>query len=154
MEYDKYAYEPFAVTVDLAVLTVAEGALHALLVERGQEPYAGHWALPGGFVHPDESAETAARRELAEETGLADVSGLHLEQLRTYSEPGRDPRMRVVSVAFAALLPDPPQTPSGVPPSRSAPAARRQRRGRGPLGAVRQGGTARLRPQPHPGRRP
>ncbi|MDQ1071769.1 NUDIX hydrolase [Streptomyces canus] len=108
MDYDKYAYEPFAVTVDLAVLTVAEGALHALLVERGQEPYAGHWALPGGFVHPDESAEAAARRELAEETGLSDVSGPHLEQLRTYSEPDRDPRMRVVSVAFAALLPDPP----------------------------------------------
>ncbi|MEU6353915.1 NUDIX domain-containing protein [Streptomyces sp. NPDC047072] len=112
MTYDKYAHEPFAVTVDLAVLTVTEGALHVLLVERGHEPYAGHWALPGGFLHPDESAETAARRELAEETGLADVSGLHLEQLRTYSEPGRDPRMRVVSVAFAALLPDPPE-PSG-----------------------------------------
>ena len=111
--YDKYAYEPFAVTVDLAVLTVTEGALHVLLVERGQEPYAGHWALPGGFVQPDESAETAARRELAEETGLSDVSGLHLEQLRTYSEPDRDPRMRVVSVAFAALLPDPPEPRGG-----------------------------------------
>ncbi|MEU6376130.1 NUDIX domain-containing protein [Streptomyces sp. NPDC046909] len=112
-KYDKHAYEPFAVTVDLAVLTVAEGALHVLLVERGQEPYTGHWALPGGFVRPDESAETAARRELAEETGLSDVSGLHLEQLRTYSEPDRDPRMRVVSVAFAALLPDPPQPHGG-----------------------------------------
>ncbi|MER6185348.1 NUDIX domain-containing protein [Streptomyces sp. NPDC001652] len=111
--YDKHAYEPFAVTVDLAVLTVTEGALHVLLVERGQEPYAGHWALPGGFVQPDESAETAARRELAEETGLSDVSGLHLEQLRTYSEPDRDPRMRVVSVAFAALLPDPPEPRGG-----------------------------------------
>ncbi len=84
-----------------------------LLVERGQEPYAGRWALPGGFLLPDESAETAARRELAEETGLADVTGLHLEQLRTYSEPGRDPRMRVVSVAFAALLPDPPEPHAG-----------------------------------------
>ncbi|MDQ1044264.1 NUDIX domain-containing protein [Streptomyces sp. V4I2] len=111
--YDKYAYEPFAVTVDLAVLTLRAGALHVLLVERGQEPYAGHWALPGGFVQPDESAETAARRELAEETGLADVSGLHLEQLWTYSEPDRDPRMRVVSVAFAALLPDPPEPHGG-----------------------------------------
>ena len=112
-DYDKHAYEPFAVTVDLAVLTLREGALHALLVERGQEPYAGHWALPGGFVLPDESAETAARRELAEETGLFDVSGLHLEQLRTYSEPGRDPRMRDVSVAFAALLPDAPEPHGG-----------------------------------------
>lgn len=111
--YDKYAFEPFAVTVDLAVFTVQNGGLRVLLVERGQEPYAGKWALPGGFVLPDESAETAARRELAEETGLSDVSGLHLEQLRTYSEPGRDPRMRVVSVAFTALLPDPPEPHGG-----------------------------------------
>ncbi|WP_328367286.1 NUDIX hydrolase [Streptomyces sp. NBC_00445] len=111
--YDKYAHEPFAVTVDLAVLTLRAGAFHVLLVEREQEPYAGQWALPGGFVQPDESAETAARRELAEETGLLDVSGLHLEQLRTYSEPDRDPRMRVVSVAFAALLPNAPEAHAG-----------------------------------------
>ncbi|MEU6104302.1 NUDIX hydrolase [Streptomyces flaveolus] len=111
--YDKHAFEPFAVTVDLAVLTLRAGALHVLLVERGQEPYAGRWALPGGFLLPEESAELAARRELAEETGLADVTGLHLEQLRTYSEPGRDPRMRVVSVAFTALLPDPPEPHAG-----------------------------------------
>lgn len=104
--YDKYAFEPFAVTVDLAVLTVRAGELEVLLVERGQEPYAGRWALPGGFVLPKESAETAARRVLAVETGIPDLSRLHLEQLRTYSEPDRDPRMRVVSVAFAALLPD------------------------------------------------
>ncbi|MFE0790504.1 NUDIX domain-containing protein [Streptomyces mutabilis] len=111
--YDRHAFEPFAVTVDLAVLTLRADALHVLLVERGQEPYAGRWALPGGFLLPEESAETAARRELAEETGLADVTGLHLEQLRTYSEPDRDPRMRVVSVAFAALLPDPPEPHGG-----------------------------------------
>ncbi|KAB1977498.1 NUDIX hydrolase [Streptomyces triticiradicis] len=111
--YDKYAFEPFAVTVDLAVLTVRAGALQVLLVERGTQPYAGRWALPGGFVLPHESAEEAARRELAEETGLSDLTGLHLEQLRTYSEPGRDPRMRVVSVAFAALLSDPPEPHGG-----------------------------------------
>ncbi|MGY1501925.1 NUDIX hydrolase [Streptomyces sp. QTS52] len=111
--YDKHAFEPFGVTVDLAVLTLRAGALHVLLVERGHEPYAGRWALPGGFVLPDESAENAARRELAEETGLSDVSGLRLEQLRTYSEPDRDPRMRVVSVAFAALLPHAPEPHGG-----------------------------------------
>ncbi|MFD4135106.1 NUDIX domain-containing protein [Streptomyces goshikiensis] len=109
--YDPHAFEPFAVTVDLAVLTVRAGALHVLLIRRGQEPYAGTWALPGGFVLPRESAETAARRELAEETGLAPgvVAALHLEQLRTYSDPDRDPRMRVVSVAFTALVPDMPE---------------------------------------------
>ncbi|MGW1023224.1 NUDIX hydrolase [Streptomyces sp. NPDC002577] len=129
--YDKHAFEPFAVTVDLAVFTVRAGELQVLLVERGQDPYAGCWALPGGFVLPHESAETAARRELAEETGLADVSGLHLEQLRTYSEPGRDPRMRVVSVAYAALVPDVPEPRGGgdaaqarwVPYSKSGPLA-------------------------------
>lgn len=109
--YDPSAFEPFAVTVDLAVFTVRGGLLHVLLIRRGQEPYEGAWALPGGFVLPRESAETAARRELAEETGLSRdvVAALHLEQLRTYSEPGRDPRMRVVSVAFTALVPDMPE---------------------------------------------
>ncbi|MFJ2823785.1 NUDIX hydrolase [Streptomyces toxytricini] len=110
-DYDPRAFEPFAVTVDLAVFTVRSGALNVLLIRRGQDPYAGAWALPGGFVLPRESAEQAARRELAEETGLPGpvVAALHLEQLRTYSEPDRDPRMRVVSVAFTALVPDMPE---------------------------------------------
>ncbi|MGW2849964.1 NUDIX domain-containing protein, partial [Streptomyces sp. NPDC001274] len=79
--YDPRAFEPFAVTVDLAVFTVRGGRLHVLLVERGEEPYQGQWALPGGFVLPRESAGTAARRELAEETGLTEdaVSAFHLE---------------------------------------------------------------------------
>ncbi|MET8417964.1 NUDIX hydrolase [Streptomyces sp. NPDC005134] len=113
--YDPYAFEPFAVTVDLAVFTVRDGRLHVLLVERGEDPYKGHWALPGGFVLPRESAEDAARRELAEETGLteATASALHLEQLRTYSDPDRDPRMRVVSVAYTALIPDLPEPRGG-----------------------------------------
>ncbi|MFE7468166.1 NUDIX domain-containing protein [Streptomyces sp. NPDC057499] len=113
--YDPRAFEPFAVTVDLAVFTVRGSRLHVLLVERGEEPYKGCWALPGGFVLPRESAESAARRELAEETGLTEnaVSAFHLEQLRTYSEPDRDPRMRVVSVAYAALVPDLPEPRGG-----------------------------------------
>jgi 8-oxo-dGTP diphosphatase len=113
--YDPGAFAPFAVTVDLAVFTVREGQLHVLLVERGEEPYKGAWALPGGFVRPRESTELAARRELAEETGLSEetVADLHLEQLRTYSDPDRDPRMRVVSVAYTALLPDLPEPRGG-----------------------------------------
>jgi len=111
--YDRHAFEPFAVTVDLAVFTLRSERLHILLVERGETPHAGRWALPGGFLRPDESAEEAARRELAEETGLADVAGLHLEQVHTYSDPGRDPRMRVVSVAYAALIPDAPEAVAG-----------------------------------------
>ncbi|GGZ53593.1 NUDIX hydrolase [Streptomyces inusitatus] len=113
--YDPRAFPPFAVTVDLAVLTVRAARLHVLLVRRGEAPHRGAWALPGGFVRPDESAGAAARRELAEETGLSGstVRHLHLEQLRTYSEPDRDPRMRVVSVAYAALLPDLPEPRGG-----------------------------------------
>ncbi|MFE3328400.1 NUDIX domain-containing protein [Streptomyces sp. NPDC059176] len=113
--YDPHAFPPFAVTVDLAVFTVRDGELQVLLIERGQEPYKGDLALPGGFILPGESAGQAARRELAEETGLAadTAAALHLEQLRTYSDPDRDPRMRVVSVAYAALVPDLPEPQGG-----------------------------------------
>lgn len=93
-----------SVTVDLVVLTIRDRALHVLLVERGIEPYAGAWALPGGFVLADEDLDAAAHRELAEETGVG--SRLHLEQLRTYGAPGRDPRGHVVTVAWLALAPD------------------------------------------------
>ncbi|PZU46635.1 MAG: NUDIX hydrolase [Microbacterium sp.] len=94
----------FAVAADLVVLTIRGRALHVLLVERGIEPHAGMWALPGGFVLDDEDPEETAYRELAEETGVN--SGVHLEQVRTYGAPGRDPRGRVVSVAWLALAPD------------------------------------------------
>jgi 8-oxo-dGTP diphosphatase len=105
-------YPPFAVAVDLAIFTIREGALSALLVERGEDPFAGSWALPGGFVKPDEDAETAAWRELHEETGVERFAG-HLEQLQTYSAPDRDPRMRVVSVAHVAFAPDLPKPEAG-----------------------------------------
>lgn len=107
--YDPHAFPPFAVTVDIVVLTVDDG-LSVLLIERGAEPFAGSLALPGGFVLPDESTDVAARRELLEETGVAeaDLAGVHLEQLATFSEPDRDPRMRVVSVAYLALSPAKP----------------------------------------------
>jgi 8-oxo-dGTP diphosphatase len=110
--YDPSGFPPFAVTVDLAVFTIRAGMLAVLLVQRLEHPYRGYWALPGGFVRADESAEAAARRELAEETG-ADTFRGHLEQVRTYSDPGRDPRMRVVSVAHVALAPGLPDPVAG-----------------------------------------
>lgn len=101
----------FAVTVDLVVLTLRDGVFSVLLVERGVEPFAGRLALPGGFVRPEEDLESAAYRELEEETGIEPTSVRGLEQLRTYGHPGRDPRPeRVVSVAWIVLgadLPDP-----------------------------------------------
>ena len=108
--YSPSDFPPFAVTVDLVVLTVRSDALCALLVRRGEAPFRGKWALPGGFVQVAESVDAAAARELVEETG---VSGLHLEQLATYGEPRRDPRMRVVSVAYLALAPDLPVPVAG-----------------------------------------
>ena len=92
----------YAVTVDLVVLTIRDNRLCALLVERGLPPYQGQWALPGGFVLPDEDLMAAAVRELSEETGITG----HLEQIATYGTPDRDPRGRVVTVAYLALIPD------------------------------------------------
>jgi len=100
-----------AVTVDIALLTIRDEVLSILLVERAAPPFQGAWALPGGFVEPDEDLDAAARRELAEETGITtDIAGreppAHLEQLRTYGAPGRDPRARVVTIAYLAMVPE------------------------------------------------
>lgn len=110
--YNPHDYPPFAVTVDLCIFTVRDGALKVLLVERAEDPYAGSWALPGGFVNIDEDIADAAWRELAEETGVEQFEG-HLEQLGTYGTPGRDPRMRVVSVAHVAFAPNLPEPTAG-----------------------------------------
>jgi len=97
-------YPILHVTVDIVVLTVRDDELCALAIRRGEPPYQGRWALPGGFVEIDEDLSDAARRELAEETGL-DTDAARLEQLATYGAPGRDPRRRTVSVAWLAVLP-------------------------------------------------
>src|SRR5262245_3387641 len=115
--YDPRAYPPVAVTVDVAVLTLHEGRLHVLLIQRGREPWLGAWALPGGFVRPNETLDEAAARELREETGV-DASA-HLEQLHAYGDPGRDPRMRVVTVAYLAVLPDIPDVSAGTDAARA-----------------------------------
>lgn len=97
-----YEYPHLAVTTDVALFTLQEGGLKVLLVRRGNEPFKGAWALPGGFVRPDEDLETCARRELEEETGVA---GFYLEQLYTFGAVKRDPRERVITIAYYALIP-------------------------------------------------
>ncbi|WP_354638927.1 NUDIX hydrolase [Kitasatospora camelliae] len=128
--YDPHAFTPIAVTVDIVALTLRESAdgdtaLHVLLVQRAEPPFQGHWALPGGFLRAgEEDLDTAAARELAEETGLhgggtgsdtaeATLSRVHLEQLGSYGTPARDPRMHVVSVAYLAFAPDLPDPQAG-----------------------------------------
>jgi 8-oxo-dGTP diphosphatase len=89
------------VTVDIVIFTIQAGKLKVLLVKRGIAPYAGQYAIPGGFVLESESLEQAALRELREETGVSDV---YLEQLYSFGDPGRDPRGRVMTVAYFALV--------------------------------------------------
>jgi 8-oxo-dGTP diphosphatase len=89
------------VTVDVVIFTIIDNALSVLLIRRGVAPNKDDWAIPGGFVRDDESLDAAARRELDEETGVSDV---YLEQLYTFGEPKRDPRGRIVTVAYYALI--------------------------------------------------
>lgn len=91
-----------ALTVDIVIFALRDEQLQVLLIQRAESPFQGYWALPGGFVLPHESLDQAAYRELYEETGL---SQSYLEQLYTYGDPGRDPRGRIVTVAYFALVP-------------------------------------------------
>ena len=103
MEEKKYCYKyPHpAVTTDCVIFGFDGEKLKVLLIERGIEPYKGHWAFPGGFLNPNESAETGALRELKEETG---IESTYIEQFHTYSSPDRDPRERVITIAYMALV--------------------------------------------------
>ncbi len=96
----RYDYPHPAVTTDVVLFTLREGALSVLLIERRNPPYRGMWALPGGFLEIDEELEQCAIRELREETG---IEGVYLEQLYTFGTPGRDPRERIISVTYFAL---------------------------------------------------
>jgi 8-oxo-dGTP diphosphatase len=102
--YDPSRFPAFGVTVDVVILTMAAGRLHVLLVRRGEAPFQGMWAIPGGFKRPAETLDAAAKRELVEETGV-DAASL-LTQFGAYGDPGRDPRMNVVTVGYLAVLRD------------------------------------------------
>jgi 8-oxo-dGTP diphosphatase len=102
--YDPSQFPAFAVTVDVVILTMFDGTLNVLLVRRGEAPFEGMWAIPGGFKRPTETLDEAAKRELREETGV-DAAPV-LKQFRAYGDPGRDPRMNVVTVAYLAVLRD------------------------------------------------
>ncbi|MDE7420879.1 MAG: NUDIX hydrolase [Muribaculaceae bacterium] len=96
-----YKYPHPAVTTDCVIFGFDGDELKVLLIERGIEPYKGHWAFPGGFLNPSESAEEGALRELKEETG---IKSAYIEQFHTYSTPDRDPRERVITIAYMALV--------------------------------------------------
>ncbi|MGL4291135.1 MAG: NrtR DNA-binding winged helix domain-containing protein [Phreatobacter sp.] len=100
--YDRSVYERPAVTVDLVLMSVVDGAPAALLIRREEQPARGQWALPGGFIRIDEALDAAARRILGEKARMDDA---YIEQLYTFGGVNRDPRMRVVTVAYFALLP-------------------------------------------------
>src|SRR5260370_30630616 len=102
--YDPSQFPAFAVTVDMVILTMSDGRLNVLLVRRGVAPSQGKWAIPGGFKRPSETLDEAAKRELSEETGVDSAS--LLKQFGAYGDPGRDPRMNVVTVAYLAVLRD------------------------------------------------
>lgn len=97
-----YDYPRPALTVDLAVFRRADNRWQVLLIQRKHEPFAGRWALPGGFVDENEPLDQAARRELTEETGLADVA---VQQFGAFGDPGRDPRGWTVTIAYLAVVP-------------------------------------------------
>jgi len=102
--YDPSQFPAFAVTVDVVILTMSAGSLHVLLVRRGEDPFEGFWAIPGGFKRPNETLDEAAKRELREETGVN--AATVLAQFGAYGDPGRDPRMNVVTVGYLAVLRD------------------------------------------------
>src|SRR5260370_9896835 len=116
--YDPSQFPAFAVTVDIVILTMSDSRPHVLLVSRGVAPFKGMWAIPGGFKRPGETLDQPATRELAEETGVDSAS--LLTQFGAYGDPGRDPRMNVLPVAYLPVPPDGGAIVAGAP-ARPAP---------------------------------
>ena len=103
MNNTKYVtYEQPGVTVDLVIFTVNNDQLKVLLARRAEEPFAGFWSIPGGFLHKGEALDDAATRVMREKTGVTEV---YLEQLYTFGKPNRDPRARIITVSYYALIP-------------------------------------------------
>lgn len=102
MNTNKAGYEQTAVTVDLVIFTVNQDRLNALLVKRASEPFSGCWSIPGGFLRKGETLEQAAQRVMEEKTGVKEA---YLEQLFTFGRPNRDPRARIITVTYFALIP-------------------------------------------------
>lgn len=100
-KYDAGKYERPSNTVDMLIFTIIEAKLKLLMIKRGDHPYLGMWALPGGFVNIDENLDTAAQRELKEETGLDNI---YMEQIYTWGDVNRDPRTRIITIAYMALV--------------------------------------------------
>lgn len=113
-----YPYPRPMVTVDLVVFALGEEGLRSLFIKRDKPPFAGQWAIPGGYLEMDEPIETAARRELQEETGLKRVP--HVAEIGVFGAPGRDPRGRTISIAHAAILPGKPPRVAGGDDAREA----------------------------------
>lgn len=111
-QYDASVFERPSVTVDVAVFRLKSGRPQLLLIKRGGHPFIGKWALPGGFVESNETVESAAVRELEEETGIKSDS-IPLCQLRVFSEPKRDPRTRIITIACTAILPEDTEVKAG-----------------------------------------
>jgi 8-oxo-dGTP diphosphatase len=102
MNTNEDVYEQTAVTVDLVIFTVDHDRLNALLVKRASEPFSGYWSIPGGFLRKGETLEQAAQRVMEEKTGVKEA---YLEQLFTFGRPNRDPRARIITVTYFALIP-------------------------------------------------
>lgn len=117
-DYDPNAFEHPSVSVDVVALTARGKSLEVLLIQRSEKPYAGYWAVPGGFVGMEEDLDAVAERKLREKTGVGEAAPF-LEQLYTFGKVDRDPRHRVITVAYYALLPAPesglPNAPTDTP---------------------------------------